>query len=52
MICLDYRACGKSGEPRVVHVDQEFDYKVTHLADSLEALIRGLERGDAFGDYE
>ncbi len=43
MIFLDYRACGPQGEPAVVHVDQENDYKITHLADSFEEFIRGLE---------
>ena len=43
MIFLDYRACGPQGEPAVVHVDQENDYKITHLADCFEEFIRGLE---------
>ena len=43
MIFLDYRACGPQGEPTVVHVDQENDYKITHLADSFEEFICGLE---------
>ena len=43
MIFLDYRACGPQGEPAVVHVDQENDSKITHLADSFEEFIRGLE---------
>lgn len=43
MIFLDYTKCGRDGEPSVVHVDQEDDYKITHLADSFEEFIRGLE---------
>ena len=43
MIFLDYRVCGPQGEPAVVHVDQENDYKITHLADSFEEFICGLE---------
>lgn len=48
MICLDYRNRGPSGEPRVVHVDQEFDYKITVLADSFEDFIKGLVSDDCF----
>lgn len=43
MIFLDYRECGKDGEPKVVHVDQECDYRITPLADSFEEFIRGLK---------
>ncbi|MGO8745479.1 MAG: SMI1/KNR4 family protein [Thermoguttaceae bacterium] len=42
MIMLDYRQCGRDGEPEVVHVDQELDYRVTFLAKNFEAFIRGL----------
>lgn len=42
MILLDYRRCGKSGEPRVVHVDQERHYRITFLAKNFEMFIRGL----------
>ena len=48
MVCLDYRACGPHGEPRVVHVDQDYDYKIVHVADTFEAFIRGLEDDAAF----
>lgn len=48
MLCLDYRACGPEGEPTVVHVDQEWDYKVTLVATSFEAFIRGLEVPEEF----
>jgi hypothetical protein len=50
MLCLDYSVCGPTGEPRVVHVDQEFDYTITHVADNFEAFIRGLEPDDNFDD--
>lgn len=43
MIFLDYRECGPKGEPKVVHVDQEHDYKITHLADTFEEFICGLK---------
>jgi len=48
MICLDYRECGPRGEPTVVHVDQEDNYKITYLAKDFESFIRGLEGNDAF----
>lgn len=48
MLCLDYRTCGASGEPQVVHVDQEWDYKVVVVAENFEAFIRGLEDESAF----
>ena len=52
MIFLDYRACGPQGEPAVVHVDQENDYKITHLADSFEEFIRGLEHESLYDPEE
>lgn len=48
MLCLDYRSCGPTGEPQVVHVDQEWAYKITFVAATFEAFIRGLEDDDAF----
>jgi len=48
MICMDFRSCGPNGEPQIVHVDQEFDYKITFVAKSFEAFIRGLEGDEAF----
>lgn len=41
-VFLDYRECGSQGEPKIVHIDQECDYKITPLADSFEGFIRGL----------
>lgn len=48
MFCLDYSECGASGEPRVVHIDQEWDYRITRIADSFEDFVRGLETEQAF----
>ena len=40
------------GEPAVAHVDQENDYKITHLADSFEEFIRGLEHESLYDPDE
>ena len=48
MVCLDYRECGPTGEPRVAHVDQEWDYKVVIVAETFEGFIRGLSDDSAF----
>lgn len=50
MICLDYRKNGADGEPQVVHVDQEDDYKITFLADNFEEFIKGLVNEDVFDE--
>ena len=50
MICLDYRKNGKNGEPRVVHVEQERDYKITFLADDFEKFIKGLVNDSVFNE--
>jgi len=48
MVCLDYRACGPTGEPQVVHIDQEWDYEIVFVTENFEAFIRGLEDDSAF----
>ena len=48
MVCLDYSGCGPTGEPRVVHIDQERDYKLVVVAPTFEAFVRGLEVASAF----
>jgi hypothetical protein len=48
MIAMDYRRCGPSGEPAIVHVDQEIDYRITPLADTFEQFVRGLVDEDMF----
>jgi hypothetical protein len=48
MILLDYRKCGKNGEPEVAHVDQEHDYKITFLAKDFESFVKGLVHEDTY----
>ena len=48
MVCLDYSECGPQGEPRVVHVDQEWEYKSVVIAPTFESFVRGLEDDSAF----
>ncbi|ANM32145.1 SMI1 / KNR4 family protein [Acidobacteria bacterium Mor1] len=48
MICLDYRRAGSAREPTVIHVDQERDYRITHLAESFVDFVRGLRRAEEF----
>lgn len=43
MLCMDYRKCGADGEPQIVHIDQEWDYKIVFVAENFETFIRGLE---------
>lgn len=52
MVALDYRACGPHGEPQVVHVDQEGDYRITVLARDFETFVRGLVSEEAFDTAE
>lgn len=52
VVMLDYRACGRDGEPEVIHVDQEDDYEVTFLAENFEAFIRGLVSEEEFDTSE
>lgn len=48
MVMLDYSKCGIEGEPEVVHVDQEWNYKKTFLAKDFETFIRGLVNSDVY----
>lgn len=52
VVMLDYRACGTDGEPEVVHVDQEDDYKITFLADNFEEFIKGLVNDEQYDTSE
>lgn len=46
-LMLDYRQCGSRGEPRVVYVDQEDDYRITVVAPDFASFIRGLVDDEA-----
>lgn len=52
LIMLDYRKCGLRGEPTVVHVDQEHDYRITPLAEDFETFVRGLVDPSQFEEDE
>jgi len=48
MVAMDYRLCGPSGEPRIVHVDQEWEYSITVLASSFTEFVKGLRSAEDF----
>lgn len=52
MILLDYSKCGTEGEPEVVHVDQEHDYKKTFLANNFSEFIKGLVNESEYDNSE
>jgi hypothetical protein len=52
MIVLDYRECGKQGEPRIVYVDQEDDYSITSVAPDFATFIRGLVNEEEYHTSE
>lgn len=43
MFFFDYRLCGQEGEPSVVLVNQESDYRIIPLADNFEEFINKLQ---------
>lgn len=42
MFLMDYRKCGKNGEPEILLIDQECDYRITFVAQNFETFIKGL----------
>ena len=52
MVMLDYSKNGPEGEPEVVHVDQENDYKISFLAKDFNSFIKGLVSEDHFDTLE
>lgn len=50
VVMLDYRHCGRQGEPQVVHVDQEADYAITVVAADFASFIHGLVDEDHYDD--
>lgn len=49
MVFLDYTECGRDGEPCVVDVDQESDYKKYLLANTFEEFIEKLSTAEELG---
>jgi hypothetical protein len=48
VVMLDYRKCGKIGEPEIVYVDTEDDNKITFVAKNFEIFILGLKEKSYF----
>ena len=46
MIYLDYRDCGKGGEPKVSICIQEDDFEIIILASNFEEFILGLRASE------
>ena len=52
MIFLDYSECGRDGEPKVVHIDQESDYELSPIAENFEEFIGLLQTEEEYEDDE
>ena len=50
LIMMDYRQCGKEGEPSVIHITDEHD--VTFLAENFETFVRGLVNEEVYDTSE
>ncbi|GIP29031.1 hypothetical protein J23TS9_41610 [Paenibacillus sp. J23TS9] len=48
VVMLDYRSSGNDGEPEVIYVDKESNYKITRLAPNFEAFIHGLVNEEVY----
>ena len=44
MVFLDYSECGSKGEPKVVLIEKEKDYKKSLLAENFETFIKSLRK--------
>jgi hypothetical protein len=52
LLMLDYRVCGRRGDPQVVHVDQEAGYRITAVAPDFATFVDGLVTEDEFDTAE
>lgn len=43
---MDYRDLGENGEPKIILIDQENDYKETYVAENFEEFVKMIYRGD------
>lgn len=50
MVAFDYRDSGPDGEPRVVHVDQEWGYRIAALAPSFVSFVQALQPETEYED--
>ncbi|MDI6103794.1 hypothetical protein QLQ12_34790 [Actinoplanes sp. NEAU-A12] len=50
MIAFDYRDYGPDGEPRVVHIDQKADYRITVPAPDVVSLVQALRPDSDYDD--
>ncbi|MDF2932473.1 MAG: hypothetical protein K0R36_1804 [Chryseobacterium sp.] len=48
MVLFDYSNCGNDGEPEIVHIDQENNYKKTFLAKDFETFVKNLKAEEEF----
>ena len=51
MVFLDYSECGSKGEPKVVLIEKEKDYKKILLAENFETFIKKSPQIPNYGNY-